>query len=195
VRRIGDTPGAMVTLSRSLTDGKQDWRTVLRQWLRSVHARNYSWNHFDRRFMHTGLYLPDLHTKAMQSLGIGSDTSASVMTERQIRIITDELNAALMEVRPKQTTIVYCDTEIQAVDEYTEHEYPIELYLKGHGGTRVSPIFDYFRDNDIRPVGLIIFTDLEIGDFPTEEPPYPVLWASTGNKTAPWGDVLMIDEV
>jgi predicted metal-dependent peptidase len=79
----------------------------------------------------------------------------------------------------------------QHVDEYTAQDYPIELNLAGGGGTRCSPIFEWFDENGIPPIALIIFTDLEIDDFPRDEPPYPVLWAPNGNREAPFGEVVM----
>lgn len=194
-RRIGDMPGAALLVSEQLDGGKQDWRMVLRSWMRSIIARGYTWIPPDRRFAHNGEYFPVLGSKRIGLLGIGSDSSASVMTQRQITIISDEMNSALLEVMPRQTKIVYCDTIIQAIDEYTEQEYPIELHFKGGGGTRCSPIFDYFDEEDQQPVGVIVFTDLEIEDFPAAPPAYPVLWASTAGNAAPWGEVLMLDEI
>lgn len=194
-RRIGDMPGAALLVSEQLNEGQQDWRVILRAWMRSIIARGYTWLPSDRRFAHKGEYLPALSSKRIGMLGIGSDSSGSVLTQRQVMLITDEMNSALMEMMPRSTEIVYCDTVIQAIDVYTDQEYPIVLHFKGGGGTKCSPIFDYFDDAEQRPVGVIVFTDLEIDDFPAMQPAYPVLWASTAGNAAPWGDVLMLDEM
>jgi len=53
------------------------------------------------------------------------------------------------------------------------------LNVKGRGGTRFEPVFDYVRDNGIEPECLLYFTDL----FPCDTPDpdwadYPVLWVA-----------------
>lgn len=193
--RAGSEPGGADLLSHAKQDSRLPWVEHTRRFLRSSLSRNYSWTRPDRRYL-PDAYIPSLHSQRMKHLIIGSDTSKSVMTERQIRIITDEVNGLLLEVRPLKTTVIACDAQVQRVDDYTPNDFPIELHFKGQGGTRVTPVFDWIDDEGIRPTCLIYFTDLEIweGEFP-EEPPYPVLWASTNRSEVPWGEVVMLDEI
>jgi predicted metal-dependent peptidase len=54
------------------------------------------------------------------------------------------------------------------------------------------PIFEYVADHELMPTTVIVLTDL-YGRLPTEEPPYPVLWACTSRVTAPFGETIHMD--
>ncbi|HGL5379855.1 TPA: VWA-like domain-containing protein, partial [Burkholderia cenocepacia] len=67
--------------------------------------------------------------------------------------------------------------------------------LKGGGGTSFVDPFRRIKGEDIRPAFLVYLTDME-GMFPTEEPAYPVLWASTTPlkraRRAPFGETIEV---
>jgi predicted metal-dependent peptidase len=197
-KRAGSLPGSSQTLTDPLNGAKQPWQEILRQWLKDTTSRQYDWMKPDRRFATqypVNRHIPSLHSRRFAKLYIGCDTSQSVMTPRQRQVIADELNGALEEVLPELTLVIEWDTQVQQVKEYTDQDYPITLDFKGQGGTRVMSFFDYVDSADEVPVAAIIFTDLEIIDFPNNDPEFPVLWGSTKGTEAPFGDVLMLDEV
>ena len=55
-----------------------------------------------------------------------------------------------------------------------------------------SPIFKFMQDKDIDPVACVVLTDLACSDF-GNAPHYPVLWVSTHEGTAPWGEIVMME--
>ena len=62
---------------------------------------------------------------------------------------------------------------------FEQTDYPIGAKtLKGRGGTRFAPVFEYVDDHQLNPDCVIYFTDLECNDF-GPDPGYPVLWAAT----------------
>ena len=65
----------------------------------------------------------------------------------------------------------------------------IELNPVGGGGTEFGPCFEWLDERGIWPQCLVFLTDL-YGSFPPSAPSYPVLWASTGGRKAPFGDVI-----
>ena len=50
-------------------------------------------------------------------------------------------------------------------------------------------IFDWLEEHGIQPQTLVFLTDL-YGTFPDDAPHYPVLWATTGGRHAPFGSVI-----
>lgn len=67
--------------------------------------------------------------------------------------------------------------------------------MRGGGGTSfIAPFIEVEKDG-INPAFLIYLTDME-GEFPRDDPGYPVLWASTVKKSRakvpPFGDVIEI---
>lgn len=77
---------------------------------------------------------------------------------------------------------------VQKVDTYEAGEQ-VRLSPMGGGGTDFGPCFEWLHERGITPQTLIFFTDL-YGSFPHSAPPYPVLWASTGARQAPFGQVI-----
>src|ERR1019366_680109 len=77
---------------------------------------------------------------------------------------------------------------VQKVETYLAGE-PVHLNPVGGGGTDFGPCFDWLEEQGIRPQTLVFLTDL-CGTFPETEPEYPVLWASTERRQAPFGSVI-----
>jgi predicted metal-dependent peptidase len=65
----------------------------------------------------------------------------------------------------------------------------VHLNPVGGGGTDFGPCFDWLFEHGIQPQSLVFLTDL-CGTFPKTEPPYPVIWASTERRQAPFGSVI-----
>jgi hypothetical protein len=59
----------------------------------------------------------------------------------------------------------------------------------GGRGTEFGPCSDWLDEHGIQPQTLVFLTDL-CGSFLETAPSYPVLWASTGGRHAPFGEVV-----
>lgn len=77
---------------------------------------------------------------------------------------------------------------VQKVETY-EAGQPISLNPIGGGGTEFAPCFEWVEERGIMPQTVVFLTDL-YGSFPSYTPSYPVLWASTGSRQAPFGEVI-----
>ncbi len=64
----------------------------------------------------------------------------------------------------------------------------ITLRNSSGGKLQIRPT-DMLDEVDIRPQTLVFLTDL-CGTFPEAAPDYPVLWASTEGRQAPFGSVI-----
>ena len=97
--------------------------------------------------------------------------------------------------------MIWCDAKVQRVDELDEPEDLEELRADinrqggapGGGGTDFRPVFEEIEKRGIQPDMLVYLTDT-YGSFPTQEPDYPVIWASViKSPRVPWGDVVEVE--
>jgi len=141
----------------------------------------------NRRHIWSGLYLPGIVREGTGEIAIAVDCSGSV-NARQLRLFEAEIRSILEGQRPERVHVLYFDAEVQKVDTYTSGE-ALHLDPVGGGGTDFGPCFDWLNEHGVRPQTLVLLTDL-YGAFPDSAPDYPVLWASTGSRHAPFGSVI-----
>jgi len=67
----------------------------------------------------------------------------------------------------------------------------LDIKPHGGGGTAFSPVFEYIEEHGIEPIAIVFLTDLCCDDF-GNEPNCPVLWVSTDEGTAPFGEVVLM---
>jgi hypothetical protein len=120
-------------------------------------------------------------------VAIAVDCSGSV-SARQLRLFEAEVRSILEGQRPERVYVLYFDAVVQKVETY-EAGQRIDLNPVGGGGTEFGPCFEWLDRSGIRPRSLVFLTDL-YGSFPPSAPSYPVLWASTGSRKAPFGEVI-----
>jgi predicted metal-dependent peptidase len=118
---------------------------------------------------------------------IAVDCSGSI-NGRQLRLFEAEARSILEGQRPERVYVLYFDAVVQKVETY-EAGQPISLNPMGGGGTEFAPCFEWVEERGIMPQTMVFLTDL-YGSFPSCAPSYPVLWASTGRRQAPFGEVI-----
>ena len=52
---------------------KFDWRTIINQFVSEIVAKDYSFERADNRFLHNGIIIPDLYSKAVANIVIAID--------------------------------------------------------------------------------------------------------------------------
>ena len=100
----------------------------------------------------------------------------------------------MSEADPVRTTVIYCDTRVNAVETF-ERGDPVTLTPKGGGGTDFRPVFDHVETMDEAPACVVYLTDL-CGGFPAVAPDYPVLWVNTArwsSGSVPFGEVIKVE--
>jgi predicted metal-dependent peptidase len=121
------------------------------------------------------------------------DTSGSIKPAEMQEFVT-EIDAIKGQVRAR-ITLHACDavlsTEGPWVFEPWE-EFELPKKLRGGGGTRFSPVFEWVEERGISPDLLVYFTDAE-GEFPGLEPHYPVIWLVKGRGRIPWGQRIQLN--
>jgi predicted metal-dependent peptidase len=169
---------------------KQDWRTILRDFIAARTPSDYRWSPPSRRYVASGLYLPSIERAGLGTIVIGVDTSGSI-GEDELAQFAGEISAISDEAQPEAIHVVYCDAAVQSSQQFGPSE-PINLEPKGGGGTDFRPVFEWVDANQIVPVCLIYLTDLCCHSYPPI-PDYPVLWVTESRREAPFGETVRIE--
>ncbi len=186
-KQAGKLPAGLDRTIEGAAEAAVDWRELLRRLWSETTPADYSWMRPNRRHLWTGLYLPGVIREGVGEVAIAVDCSGSI-SARQLRLFEAEARSILEGQRPERVYVLYFDATVHRVDVYEAGER-IELNPVGGGGTVFDPCFEWLDKQGIRPQSLIFLTDL-YGAFPSDPPPYPVLWASTGGRNAPFGEVI-----
>lgn len=173
---------------------REPWYQHLRRYLTSMHARHYNWSRIDsRRAVLHGVICPQQRSEQMGKLILALDGSGSMYTEKQQNAIAAHVNDIFKDVSPAEVIIVYFDSTVCHVQEFTGPDYHIVLEPHGGGGTDFAPIFDFVRDHHSDTQLVMIFTDL-YGNFGEGNPVCDTLWLSqTTAVDVPFGEVIYCD--
>ena len=183
----GKLPAGVTRSLEAAQAAEVDWRELLRRaWSETIPA-DYSWTRPNRRHVWNGLYLPGVVCEGVGEIVIAVDCSGSI-NARQLGLFEAEVRSILAGQQPRLVHVLYFDTEVQKVETYQAGQ-PVKLAPVGGGGTDFRPCFRWLEERGITPQTLVFLTDLW-GTMPSDVPPYPVLWASTGKREAPFGQVI-----
>ena len=188
----GDLPGVMQRWIDAVLNPKPHWRETLRdfttQSLRKKHDND--WSRQSRRGLAAGLYLPRHKGEELGEIVVAVDVSGSI-DQDTLNEFASELSA-IVACDPCKVVIVYCDAEIQRVDEWQTDDGPLSLTVCGGGGTSHEPIWAWLKEHDGEPVCVICLSDgyTDFGDAPA----IPVLWCLTTDVNPPFGRVVRITE-
>lgn len=168
---------------------REPWYQHLRRWMTSLHTRQYNWSRIDaRRAVLHGVVSPQQKAENMGKVVFGVDCSGSI-TEKQLSAMGAHISDILKDVTPTAVVIVYFDSKVCHVDEFTGPDYNVTLEPHGGGGTAFGPVFEYVAELHSDAQVVAMFTDL-YGSF-GEEPAMPVLWISqTETVDVPWGELI-----
>ena len=186
-QQAGKVPAGLDRTMDGAAEATVNWRELLRRLWSETIAADYSWMRPNRRHLWRGLYLPGVVKEGAGEIVIAVDCSGSI-GGRQLRLFEAEARSILEGQRPERVYVLYFEAVVQKVETY-EAGQPISLNPIGGGGTEFGPCFDWVKERGIMPQNMVFLTDL-YGSFPSSAPSYPVLWASTGRRHAPFGEVI-----
>lgn len=188
----GKLSAGMQRIVKEFTRSHVDWRAVLRRFLSERAKTDLSYARPKRRFLAEDICLPSLIGEKLGGIVVAVDCSGSI-NEETLGKFEAEINSICEDVQPSAVHVVYFDAEVLKYDAYTSDTMPIKLQPVGGGGTAFSPVFKFIDENAIEPTACVFLTDLCCDDFgPT--PTYPVLWASTDDGKAPFGEIVLIKD-
>jgi predicted metal-dependent peptidase len=189
-KACGRLPAGVERPLERARESRQDWRSVLRDFISAVDPSDYAWTPPNRRFVASGLYLPSVVRTGVGEIVIVVDTSGSIGSE-ELQQFAGEITAIASDARPERIHVVYADAAVQGVEEFEAGD-DIALRPQGGGGTDFRPAFEWVEQQGLAPKCLLYLTDLCCTSYP-DEPPYPVLWVTDSRGTAPFGETLRIE--
>ena len=195
-KAVGKLPGNLQRMVDEILAPQVSWRDQIRLTMTGlIGSRGESWRRPNRRRLALNpiVMLPGRNGYGCETVVVAVDTSGSV-SEAELTAYMSEISGILADVKPRRIIVIGCDAQVTQVDEVRsldEFEGVRAKGVKGGGGTRFTPVFDYVEQEELRPEALIYCTDL-MGAFPSNEPPYPVVWCATTGYDVPWGDVVRL---
>jgi len=167
-----------------------DWRTLMTDWMTRVTTGDQrTWSRPSRRMAAAGMYRPSTYSQIIGEIVIAVDCSGSINPDT-LNMFMAHVTELCRDVQPKLIHLAYFHTTVFRVDSY-ENVDDVSINITESGGTAFSPIFKRIDNMGLDPVCCVVLTDLECYDYGVE-PAYPVLWASTTDKVAPWGRTISI---
>ncbi len=186
---FGKSSAAIERLVQDMLTPKVDWRDVLNRFMVKCRTDLRSWSRPNRRYLSQGLYLPSVTGETFGELVVAIDCSGSIDAD-VLSQFASEIRNIKEDHNPVCIHLVYFDSKVAHYD-ICGHNDELDIRPHGGGGTAFSPVFRFIEDEEIDPVVCVFLTDLCCSDF-GDAPDYPVLWVSTDNGKAPFGEVILM---
>ena len=186
-KMMGKMSAGLQRLVDEVLTPKVDWRDVLNRFLVKAKTDQRSFARFNRRFLPQGIYLPSASGETMGELVFAVDCSGSI-DQHTINQFAAEIANVKDDFSPACIHVLYFDSTVSHVESYGTDDQ-LDIKPHGGGGTDFAPVFDKINELDIQPVAVVFLTDLCCSSF-GEEPSCPVLWVTTHEGTAPFGEIV-----
>lgn len=188
--RAGKLGAHMMRLVDELLQPQLPWRSLLAHYLTTAARDDYDFAHPSRR--EGAAILPGLRSDEVDVI-VAFDTSGSISDE-EIGEFVSEINAIKGQVCARIRALA-CDERVNADSPWVAETWePLALpdRIDGGGGTRFTPVFEWIAQQEHAPDVVVYLTDAE-GEFPEQEPSYPVLWLVKGKAKVPWGTRIQLN--
>jgi predicted metal-dependent peptidase len=192
-KAVGKLPASIERMIDEMINVTTPWHEILERFMQSKVKDGYSWQRPNRRFVGRGLYLPGVdYTPRMGEIVIAVDTSGS-LTNDDINMFNGHINRILHTCLPEKVHVIYCDYDIQRVDEYTPDDLPITAKAIGGGGTSFAPVFNWV-DNYDGDIEVVVYLTDGYGDQDSISTNQETVWLTTANEQFQFGTVIKFEE-
>ena len=171
-----------------------DWASLVASLL-SEDENDYTFSQPDRRFLDSDTVIPSQYSMDnLKDVVFAYDTSGSI-TEEDLKAFYHETLALFDNFSSLTGWIAVCDWILHSFSEADTKRGYADFNFMGGGGTSFHPVFDEIKRRNMKPKALFYFTDT-YGDFPYEEPEYPVFWLVRSQvddeypREVPFGEVI-----
>lgn len=195
----GKLPAGYDKIVDEILDHQVPWQEHIRLTTTGrIGTARETWTKLNRRriALNPMLCLPGRRGFGCDTIVVGLDTSGSIYADQKLlAVFFAELGGIIADISPKNLIVIQCDAKVHQVDEcktLDDVQVVRAQGAKGGGGTSFVPVFDYVRENGIKPDMLVYLTDMH-GTFPDAAPAYPVLWAKNTDVEAPWGESVRVE--
>jgi predicted metal-dependent peptidase len=188
-KMMGKLSANMARLVDEILTPKVNWRDVLQRFVQKAKNDQRSFARPNRRFLSQGLYMPTVTGEVLGELVFAVDMSGSIGQD-ECDQFSAECRTVFEDGRPEKLHLIFFSHEVCAHDTI-ERDGDFVFNARGGGGTAFSPVFKHIEEQGIDPAAIVFLTDLCCSDF-GDQPDCPVLWVSTYEGTAPFGEVVMM---
>ncbi len=188
--QTGKMGGNMARLVDHLLQPQLPWRMLLARYMTAMARDDFSYMRPSRR--EGDAILPSLKSSQIEIV-VAVDTSGSIRAGEMDEFLS-EVSALKGQMRAR-VTLLACDSSLAdgapwVFEPWEEFRCPAEIH--GGGGTDFRPVFDWLVQQGQQPALLVYFTDAQ-GQFPQNEPNFPVIWLVKGKDLVPWGQRVQLN--
>lgn len=179
-RMQGKMSGTLGRIVEKLLESKVPWHQILERYMVGKAEQRYNWSRPHRRRLNIA-YMPSRDRyPSMGEIVVGVDVSGSI-SDREVSQFLGHCKAIFDLCHPKKIYVVYCTTEIEAVDEFDSSEEVVPRKNRWYGGTHMPAIMDWIAAQGIEPDVCVTFTD-GYTHYPTErQVPCDLVWVLSTN--------------
>lgn len=189
----GKLPGDLERMIDEILAPQVNWKEVLAAFLTESAKNDYTWTKPNRRYVHSGIYLPALESTTLGEIILLVDTSGSI-SQKEINLLISEIKGILSAFPNIELTLIWVDAKVQGVETITANDLE-HVKPKGGGGTDFKPGFEYIEQEGLNPIATLYFTDGYCNSFP-EPPDFPHLWILTDKLEKwdpPFGETIILE--
>ena len=180
----GNIPAGVQRLIKEMTEPKMNWRELLRMNLESTIKSDYTWMRASRRGWHMDAVMPGMKPDEMIDIALAIDASGS-MDEGMLKDILSEVQGIMDSFPVYKIHVVSFDTQTYNPQQYDSDNLDsiVDYEVQGGGGTSFECFYEYFKENDITPHRMVVFTDGYPGGSWGDENFCEVTWILHGTTT------------
>ena len=180
----GNIPLGVQRLIKEMTEPKMNWRELLRMNLESTIKSDYTWMRASRRGWHMDAVMPGMKPDEMIDIALAIDASGS-MDDHMLKDILSEVQGIMDSFPVYKIHVVSFDTQTYNPQQYDSDNLDsiVDYEVQGGGGTSFECFYEYFKENDITPHRLVVFTDGYPGGSWGDENFCEVTWILHGTTT------------
>ena len=195
-RQQGDKGTTASRLQGQRTSSSLSWPDLLREWLTKQSRNGWDAPFNNPIYQTTGLVAAGRRTKATGEIVLVLDTSGSIGQRTYDRFLS-EAQAVLDDLKPEKLYLLSV-SHVVADDLTLEVGDTVPAKLKGGGGTKFKPAFDWVAKHAHDVDVMVYLTDgysNDLQDITNVE--FPLLWLSTGERASKFraGEVIEITDV
>lgn len=197
---VGGDSDAQQKFFEKMLKPKVTWQDeITAEFSRMPGSGGYDWMKFDEELLIRNIFAPARSGYGCNRVCIFMDSSGSIYAvPHLIDRFFAETGGIFTDVKPREIIVIWCDSVVRATYRITDENDLNDCYVdgaQGGGGTDFRPPFEWIEEQGIEDIDMAIYLTDGDGTFPSEPPPYPVLWGDISHykeKYPKWARVIEI---